>query len=130
MARDQRWCEVDWQSMESKMVKGIHVLGDATLPAAAMPKSGQMANSQAKICAAALIALLRQRAPASSFVLTNTGYSFVSDQEAIHFSSTHRYDARRRTMVAETSVVSPARSELEAKNGWNWARSIWADTLG
>ncbi len=130
VARDQRWCEVDWQSMESKMVKGIHVLGDATLPAAGMPKSGQMANSQAKVCAAALIALLRERAPASSFVLNNTGYSFVSDQEAIHFSSTHRYDARRRTMVAETNVVSPARSELEAKNGWSWARNIWADTLG
>jgi len=129
VAGNQRWCEVDWRTMESKAVPDIHVLGDATLPASGIPKTGQMANSQAKVCAAALIALLRDRAPASTFTLSNTGYSFVSDQEAIHSASVHRYDARRRTMVAENSVISPAPSELEARNGWTWARNIWADSF-
>jgi sulfite dehydrogenase len=126
---NERWCEVDWRTMESTAVPGIHVLGDATLPAAGMPKSGQMANAQAKVCAAAIVALLRERSPASAFTLRNTGYSFVSGQAAIHSASVHRYDARRRTMVAESTLVSPAPSELEAKNGWNWARNIWADTF-
>ena len=129
VAQGNRWCDVDWRTMESKVIKDIHVLGDATLPAADMPKSGQMANSQAKVCAAAVAALLRDRAPASTFVLRNTGYSFVSDREAIHTASSHRYDGRRRTMIAEASMVSPARSEREAKNGWTWARNIWADML-
>jgi NADH dehydrogenase FAD-containing subunit len=124
---NQRWCEVDWRTMESKSMPGIHVLGDATLAAPGMPKSGQMANSQAKVCAAAVIALLRERQPAPTFTLMNAGYSFVSDDEAIHATSVHRYDARRRTLVAENSRVSPARSELEAKHGWAWARNIWAD---
>jgi len=127
LARNERWCDVDWHTMESRAVPGIHVLGDATLAAPGMPKSGQMANSQAKVCAAAVIALLRDRQPASTFTLMNAGYSFVSDEEAIHATSVHRYDARRRTMVAENSIVSPARSELEAKHGWAWARDIWAD---
>lgn len=126
---NQRWCEVDWRTMESRMVPGIHVLGDATMPTSGMPKTGQMANSQAKVCAAALIALLRDRPPASTFTLMQAGYSFVSDQEAIHETSVHRYDARRRTMVAENMRVSPERSELEAKNGWMWAQSIWADAF-
>ncbi|HEV8108677.1 MAG TPA: FAD/NAD(P)-binding oxidoreductase, partial [Burkholderiales bacterium] len=30
---NNRWCDVDWRTMESKAVKGIHVLGDATLSA-------------------------------------------------------------------------------------------------
>ena len=128
VAGNQRWCDVDWRTMESKMVPGIHVLGDATLPTAGMPKTGQMANSQAKVCAAALIALLRERQPAATFTLMDAGYSFVSDEEAIHATSVHRYDARRRTMVAENSLVYGA-SEAEAKNGWAWAREIWADTF-
>jgi len=127
VGRDQRWCEVDWRTMESKAVPGIHVLGDATLAAPGMPKSGQMANSQAKVCAAAVIALLRDRQPASTYTLMNAGYSFVSDDEAIHATSVHRYDARRRTLVAENARVSAAPSALEAKHGWAWARDIWAD---
>ncbi len=126
----ERWCEVDWRTMESKRVPGIHVLGDATLSAPGMPKSGQMANSQAKVCAAAVIALLRDREPASSFTLTSAGYSFVSDEEAIHATSVHRYDAQRRTLVVENSSVSSARSELDARNGRAWARALWADMLG
>ena len=129
VAQGDRWCDVDWRTMESKAIREIHVLGDATLPAAGMPKSGQMANSQAKVCAAAVGALIRERTPASTFVLEDTGYSFVSDREAIHAASTHRYDARRRAMVAESSMVSPVRSEMEAKNGWKWAQNIWADTF-
>ena len=129
VAQGDRWCDIDWRTMESNAIKGIHVLGDATLPAAGMPKSGQMANSQAKVCAAAVGALIRERTPAATFVLKDTGYSFVSDREAIHAASTHRYDARSRALVAESSIVSPARSELEAKNGWKWARTIWADAF-
>src|SRR5262249_9172989 len=49
-----RWCDVDWRTLESKAVKGVHVLGDATLSANGMPKSGHMANSMAKVCAAAV----------------------------------------------------------------------------
>jgi NADPH-dependent 2,4-dienoyl-CoA reductase/sulfur reductase-like enzyme len=128
VATNERWCEVDWRTMESKRVPGIHVLGDATMPASGMPKTGQMANSQAKVCAAALVALLQDRQPASSFTLMDAGYSFVSDEEAIHATSVHRYDARRGTLVAENSLVYGA-SEAEAKNGWAWARSIWADAF-
>ena len=59
---NNRWCD-DWRTMESKAVKGVHVLGDATLSAPAMPKSASMANNHAKIAAAAIVELLNGRSP-------------------------------------------------------------------
>ena len=38
----------------------IHVIGDATI-AGGMPKSAFSANAQAKVCAAAIVKLLRRR---------------------------------------------------------------------
>ena len=60
---NNRWCDVDWRTMESKAVKGVHVLGDATLSASGMPKSASMANNHAKIAAAAIVELLNGRNP-------------------------------------------------------------------
>ena len=132
MTGGTRWCGVDWLSMESLAHRGIHVLGDATLSAPAMPKSGHMANSHAKIAAAAIIELLNGREPNPRPVIANTCDSYVSDKEAIHVASVHRYDPAQKTMVAVpgTAGVSAARSELEAAYAWAWAQNIWADMLG
>jgi sulfite dehydrogenase len=125
------WCGVDWLTMESLAHKGIHVLGDATLSAPAMPKSGHMANNQGKLAAAAIIELMNGREPNPQPVIANTCYSFVSDREVIHVASVHRFDPEHKTMVVVpgTSGVSPARSELEATYAWGWAQNIWADVL-
>jgi sulfide dehydrogenase [flavocytochrome c] flavoprotein chain len=127
-----RWCGVDWLTMESTARKGIHVLGDATLSAPAMPKSGHMANNQGKLAAAAIIELMNGREPDPQPVVANTCYSYVSDREAIHVTSVHRYDATQKTFLAVpgSTGVSTARSELEGTYGWAWTQNIWADTLG
>ena len=128
---NNRWCDVDWRSMESKAVKGVHVLGDATLSAPAMPKSASMANNHAKIAAAAIVELLNGRSPAPMKIL-NTCYSFVSQKEAIRVSSVHQWEPGQGTLLAVkgSGGISAARSEPEATFAWNWARSIWADSLG
>lgn len=131
IAANARWCDVDWRTLESKRVPGIHVLGDATLATAGMPKSAQMANSQAKVCAAAVIALLAGRTPNPEPAMSDASYSFVSDKEAIHAASVHRYDARQGALVAVSAAsrVSSTWSEKEAGYAWTWAQNIWADTL-
>ena len=63
---NNRWCEVDWTTMESIAVPNVHVLGDATLSAPAMPKSGHMANQHGKAAAAAIVELLNGRAVVSA----------------------------------------------------------------
>ena len=42
---NNRWAGVNWLTMESTAVPGIHVLGDATFPAPLMPKSGTWPTS-------------------------------------------------------------------------------------
>ncbi|HUL92504.1 MAG TPA: NAD(P)/FAD-dependent oxidoreductase [Burkholderiales bacterium] len=127
-----RWCGVDWLTMESLAHKNVHVLGDATLSAPAMPKSGHMANNHAKLAAAAIIELMNGHEPNPAPVIANTCYSYVSDKEAIHVASVHRYDPAQKTMVVVpgASGVSAARSELEGTYAWGWAQNIWSDMLG
>jgi sulfite dehydrogenase len=128
---NNRWCDVDWRTMESKAIKGVHVLGDSTLSAPGMPKSGSMANNHAKIAAAAIVELLNGRSP-QPLKIINTCYSFVSDKEAIRVSSVHQWEPGQGTLVPVkgSGGVSAARSEDEGKFAWNWARTIWADSLG
>jgi sulfide dehydrogenase [flavocytochrome c] flavoprotein subunit len=127
---NNRWCDVDWRTMESKAVKGVHVLGDATLSAPAMPKSASMANNHAKIAAAAIVELLNGRSP-EPLKIINTCYSFVSPKEAIRVSSVHEWEPNQGTLVAVkgSGGVSAARSEAEGNYAWSWARTIWADSL-
>ncbi|MGZ5570037.1 MAG: FCSD flavin-binding domain-containing protein [Usitatibacter sp.] len=128
---NRRWCEVDWITFESKAARGVHVLGDSLLPAPLMPKSAIMANGHGKVCAAAVVALLNNEAPNPSPTLVNTCYSMVSDQQAIHVASVHKYDEKDRTFktVPGSGGVSSARSETEGVFAMNWAHNIWADTL-
>src|SRR3970282_273874 len=94
---NNRRCGVDWRTVESTAVKGVHVLGDATLSAPAMPKSGSMANQHAKICAAAVIALINGQQPDPGPKIVNTCYSYVSDKEAMHVASVHTWNEKDKT---------------------------------
>ena len=127
-----RWCAVDFLTFESTQVKNIHVLGDAIQVSPLMPKSAHMANQHAKVCAAAVVDLLAGRAPDAHPMLTNTCYSFVSDKDVIHVASVHAYDAEKKTLlvVSGSGGVSAGPSALEGEYALNWARNIWADTLG
>lgn len=126
-----RWCHVDWLSFESTAAKDIHVLGDSLQIAPLMPKSGHMANSHAKVAAAAIVAQLSGWAVNPKPVLTNTCYSFVSASEVIHVASVHGYDAAEKTFktVPGSGGVSAQRSELEVSYALGWARNIWNDAL-
>jgi sulfide dehydrogenase [flavocytochrome c] flavoprotein chain len=129
---NQRWCGIDWLTCESVAVKGVHVLGDATLSAPAMPKSASMANQHGKICAAAVIAMMKGQPVHQEPVIMNTCYSFVDARSAMHVTSIHTYDPNQKTLVPVKGAggVSPKASELEGAYAWGWARNIWADALG
>jgi len=129
---NDRWCDVDFLTFESVKVGNVHVLGDAIQTAPGMPKSGHMANQQAKVCAAAIISLLAGRSPNPSPVLTNTCYSFITDKDVVHVCSVHQYNAEKKTFlpVQGAGGVSPAMSALEGAYAFGWASNIWADTLG
>ena len=127
-----RFCQVDFLTYESTAQKSIHLLGDAIQVAPLMPKSGHMANQHAKVCAAAIVALLTGQAPNAAPIVANTCYSYISDKEVVHVSSVHAYDAAQKTMlvVPGSGGLSPAPSAEEGVFAEGWARNIWADMLG
>ena len=127
-----RWCRVNFIDFESTAAKDIHVLGDSTLSAPGMPKSGHMANAHGKVAAAAIVAQLSGVDIDPHPMMTNTCYSFVDDKNAIHVASVHEYVAADKTFktVAGSGGVSAQRSEAEAGYAMGWARNIWVDTLG
>ncbi|MBK9245306.1 MAG: FCSD flavin-binding domain-containing protein [Burkholderiales bacterium] len=131
---NNRWCEVDWVSTESIKVKNVHVIGDATLSAPAMPKSGHMANQHGKAAAAAIVELMNGRAPVPP-MMANTCYSFVDDRNAIHVASVHRWNAEKKTMEVvpgASGVSGQDRSQwvFEGQFAWGWAQTVWSDMLG
>jgi sulfide dehydrogenase [flavocytochrome c] flavoprotein subunit len=128
---NNRWCGIDWTTCESTAVKGVHVLGDSTLSAPGMPKSGSMANQHAKVCAAAVVALIKGQPVNRDTMMMNTCYSFVSGDSAMHVASVHRYDPAQNTIapVKGSGGVSSAASAAEAAYAWGWARNIWAEAL-
>ena len=128
---NKAWVGVDWLTMESTAVKGVHVLGDATFPAPTMPKSGHMANQHAKVAAAAIIQLLKGEAVNATPVVMNTCYSFVTSTDVVHVASVHQYVAADKTFqpVQGAGGLSKAASALEGKYAMVWAQNIWNDML-
>ncbi len=127
---NNRWCSVDWMTMESTAAPGVHVLGDATLSAPAMPKSGHMANQHGKAAAAAILEAFNGRAPVAP-MMANTCYSFMDDSQVAHVASVHRYDATKKTMeaVPGSGGLSSEANALEGVYANMWAKTIWNDML-
>ncbi|WP_407275510.1 FCSD flavin-binding domain-containing protein [Halothiobacillus sp. DCM-1] len=69
------WCPVDMKTFESTKQPRVHVIGDACI-AGDMPKSGYSANSQAKVVALQIKALLAGQEPIAP-VLQNTCYALA-----------------------------------------------------
>lgn len=129
---NQKWCEVNWLSMESKAHDDIHVLGDATLSGPLMPKSGHMANQHGKLAAAAIVNLMNGKQPNGAPVVMNTCYSFLDAKRVIHVASVHQYSTEKKVVepVQGAGGLSKEASEMEGEYAFSWARNIWADMLG
>nr|VFJ74394.1 MAG: sulfide dehydrogenase (flavocytochrome c), flavoprotein subunit [Candidatus Kentron sp. FW] len=130
LADESGWCPINQQTFESELHPGIHVIGDACL-AGALPKSGYAANSAAKICAAAVAALINGNRPAEpSFV--NTCYSLITPKHGISAAMVYRLEAGEIVEVEGAGGYSPLEAskidrELEARYARSWIKSITTD---
>jgi len=125
---DQRWCEVDFLTYESTVKSNVHVIGDAVH--AVLPKSGHVANAQAKVCAAAIASLLNDAEPEQQPVFSNTCYSFIDAEQAGHVAAVYRYNKEQQSMIAMPGGgVSDRPSKLEGAYANAWANNIWHDIL-
>ena len=134
LADQSGWCPIEPMSFESKLVKGVHVVGDATI-AAPMPKSGFAANSQAKVAAVAAVAMLQGKALAPAGMV-NTCYSHVGKDYAISVANVFRVTPDRGLIeVPDSGGTSPRQWEdenrrLESVYADGWYASITGDMFG
>ena len=128
---NDRWAEVTFLDFASTQAKDIHVLGDSIQTASKMPKSGHMANQQAKVAAAAIVAEINDFPVNPQPVVTNTCYSFVNDSDVVHVASVHQYVADKATFIPVKGAggLSPEPNQLEGVYAWGWAKNIWADSV-
>jgi NADPH-dependent 2,4-dienoyl-CoA reductase/sulfur reductase-like enzyme len=124
---------VDPNTFESRLQPNIHVIGDAAVMGA-MPKSAFAANAQAKVCAAAVSALLRG-APPSSPRLINTCYSLVAPDYGISIAGVYRPSEGRLVDIEGAGGASPleaprATRALEATYAQTWFETITAEVFG
>ncbi len=133
LADQSGWCPVNQQTFESTLVKNVHVLGDAAL-AGSMPKSASAANSQAKVCALAITAILKGNEPGGpSF--HNTCYSLVDADYGISVSAIYGLKENKIQKIEGSGGVSPMDASAafradEAKYAQGWFDSITLDTFG
>ena len=130
LANESGWCPVDQRTFESSIHKDIHVIGDACI-AGVMPKSGYSANSQGKVCAAAIRAAIDgEPAPAPSYV--NTCYSIIAPEHGISVAGVYRLEDGKIVDVPGAGGVSPADADartraLEQQFALDWFRNITSD---
>lgn len=127
------WCPVDPVTFESKLVPNIHVVGDAAIMGA-MPKSAFSANSQAKVCAAQIIALLRGDKPAEPRLI-NTCYSLVAPDYGITVAGVYKPTNGVLADIEGSGGVSPADAPaanraLEAQFAEGWFKTITGEVFG
>lgn len=134
LTNNDGWCPVNQRTFESTVHADIHVIGDASI-AGKMPKSGFAANSQGKVCAAAIVSALQGIAmPEPSYV--NTCYSLVSPEYGISVAAVYRYSQEKGIYkVKGSGGVSPkdANAEFrkdEARYAAGWYDSITSDAFG
>jgi NADPH-dependent 2,4-dienoyl-CoA reductase/sulfur reductase-like enzyme len=127
------WCPVEPLSLESLLVPGIHVIGDAAMTGA-MPKAAFAANAQAKVCATAVAALLRGEKPAEPRLI-NTCYSLVAPDYGISFAEVFK-PANGMLVDVEgaggsSMLDAPAATrKLEAHYAEAWFRAITTEVFG
>lgn len=124
------WCPVHPQSFESTRHPNIYVIGDAA-QAGEMPKSGYAANSQGKVCAAAIVAKLSGvELPEPSYV--NTCYSLIAPNYGISVAGVYGLKEGKIVAIEGSGGVSPAEATpqlraREAQFAHGWFKNITQD---
>jgi sulfide dehydrogenase [flavocytochrome c] flavoprotein subunit len=131
---EKGWCPVNGKTFESSIAKGVHVIGDACI-AGDMPKSGYSANSQGKVAAAAVVALLNGKEPGVPSYL-NTCYSIPAEKWGISVAGVYKLaEDGKIVSVPGSGGVTPMDAPdwahaREVEYAYSWYTNIVQDTFG
>ncbi|MBF0470490.1 MAG: FAD-dependent oxidoreductase [Gammaproteobacteria bacterium] len=133
LANDKGWCPVKLKTFESTLHKNIHVIGDSSV-ATGMPKSGYAANSQAKVTASAVIAMLNGQEPGiPSYV--NTCYSIAGHNHGFSVAAVYKLAEDESKIVSVAGGLTPmdaSEEQLrrEVEFAYSWFNNVTNDAFG
>jgi NADPH-dependent 2,4-dienoyl-CoA reductase/sulfur reductase-like enzyme len=138
---EARWAPVDPVTYESTVpgADDVYVIGDAQ--ATGQPKSGHMANAQAKVCADAIVrknaGLMTHTQERLLNITTNSAcFSPVSFDEASWLTAVFRYNSSggasgsgAMELVPESFGASEGWSRENYREMFTWASNLFSDTF-
>lgn len=124
------WAPINPLNYESTIQTDIHIIGDSQ--ATGMPKAGHIANSEAKICADAILRDLNNQVPDSAPKTNSACYSPLSANTASWLTAVYEYNAQTGQMQLVEGANYPASEPASTRNYsemFNWAGNLFADTF-
>lgn len=125
----RRWAAVNPLSYASTLFPDIHILGDSQ--ATGQPKSGHMANSQAKVCADAIIRSFNGESPDPNPVTASACFSPITSTTASWLTASYQYDKASGTMkrVEASFAEAPKATSDGMQQMFQWASNIFEDSF-
>ncbi len=120
------WAPINPLSYESVIVSDIYIIGDSQ--GTGQPKAGHIGNSEAKICADAILRKLNAKPLYTSPKTNSACYSPTSKTEASWLSAVYKYDSATQKMVL-ASKDAGAPSTKNYKKMFLWSGNLFADTF-
>lgn len=126
------FCPVDFRSLESTIAPNVHVIGDSIV-SSALPKSGYVAATTAKVAAVAVVDLLNGREVGTP-AFFNTCYSLLTPRHSISVSGVYKMtinaDGNQEIVgVGDSVAVSPAGADESFQNREADYAASWYDNL-
>lgn len=124
-----RWALVNPLDYSSTANPEIHILGDSQ--GTGQPKSGHMANSQAKVCADAIIRAFAGEAPDPAPVTSSACFSPITSSKASWLTASFQYDpvAKMMKRVDASFAEAPEPTSDGMQQMFHWAENIFADSF-
>ncbi len=120
------WAPVNPLSYESTVMNGIYIIGDSQ--GTGQPKAGHMGNSEAKVCADAILRTLNGVALYASPKTNSACFSPTSSTEASWITAVFKYDASENKMlIANKGSGEPSTSNYGKM--FLWSGNLFTDTF-
>jgi len=131
---NESWADVNPISYELKSDKGIFVIGDSS--GTNQPKSGHMANSQAKVCADAIIRMIANQPiddlqRLSNLTTNSACYSPITFNTATWLTAGFAYDQDLEKMVAIKKSLGQAEMHSidHYQDMFSWSQNLFENSF-
>ena len=124
------WAPVNPLDYQSTLASNIHIIGDSQ--GTSQPKAGHIGNSEAKVCADAVLRSLNNLALDPAPKTNSACYSPISSNTASWLTAVYQYDSGTQQMVAVPGANYPASEGAltdNYSNMFNWSGNLFQDTF-